>query len=62
MKNTAKAKILKQIEKSESFIVIFMEDEGNEIAHMRHEISNADVITACEVIKFNTLKLVTKGK
>lgn len=57
-----KQRIIKQIEKSESFIVIFLENNGNEITHMRHEISNADVIAVCEVVKFNTLKRVTKGK
>jgi len=65
MKQTAlekrKAQIIKLIEKSDSFIVLFNRNGGDYVEHSQYEISNGDVILACEVVKHAFLKKCSKG-
>lgn len=59
-KSNRKDKILKLVNKSDSFIVLYMEKDGDEVHYSEHNISNADIIAACEVVKSKILKKVVK--
>lgn len=59
-KNNTKAKVLKQIDKSDSFLVIVLKNNGDEVHYFDYNISNADIISSCEVVKAKILKKVVK--
>lgn len=59
-KDLTKAKILKLVDKSDSFLVVFMTNNGNEVHYLDYNVSKADIITGCEVVKAKVLKKVVK--
>jgi hypothetical protein len=59
-KKSRREEILKLIEKSDSFIVIFHDHEKDEMLFAEHNISNGDVILGCETVKTQFLKKVCK--
>lgn len=59
-KEKLKQKILKLVEKSNEFIVIYLKDDGNKVDYSDFNLSNAEIITMCEVVKAKTLKKVVK--
>lgn len=55
-----KQKILKLIEKSDSFLVIYSKDNSNTVEYSDYNIDNGDIISHCEVVKAKILKKVVK--
>lgn len=53
--------IIEKIKESESFIVIFNENNGDQIAYITHEMENREVISACECVKHQYLGIVEKA-
>ncbi len=53
---STKEKILKELANSDSFIAIINEDDGNKVLYCEHNMCAAEVIAACEVVKYKFIR------